>query len=60
MNTKPLSMSTGDIIQKLLDKYIKQYGYVPTQEELMSLYSQGELQLTDKEENILASIKGGL
>lgn len=53
-------MSTGDIIQKLLDKYIKQYGYVPTQEELMSLYSQGELQLTDKEENILASIKGGL
>ena len=54
------TMSTGDIIQKLLDKYIKQYGYVPTQEELMSLYSQGELQLTDKEENILASIKGGL
>jgi len=34
-------------------KYLKAYGYLPSDNELLSLYQGGDLILTDKEENDL-------
>jgi len=37
----------------IIEKYEKKYGYMPTIKELYNLYIQGELRLTDHEENTL-------
>jgi hypothetical protein len=34
-------------------QYYKVYGYMPTDKEILNLYSQGVLSLTDKQENEL-------
>lgn len=41
------------IMQQLLDRYEKHYGYKATPQELWTLYSQGELQLNDTDTNTL-------
>jgi hypothetical protein len=41
------------VIKNLIKKYEKEYGYKPSKEELNTLYTNGELSLTDKEENEL-------
>lgn len=46
----PLKEKTIEAIKK---KYLKTYGYSPTDEEIFALYSQGALLLTDKQENEL-------
>jgi hypothetical protein len=38
-------------LNKLAKDYQKKYGYMPTDYELLSLYQQGYLTLTDKQEN---------
>lgn len=40
-------------MKKLINDYQKKYGYTPTIWELHILYTQGELILTDKQENKL-------
>jgi len=40
-------------MKKFIENYIKKFGYKPTIFELFSLYTQGVLILTDKEENSL-------
>ncbi len=42
-------------MQKLIATYEKQYGYKPSVQELYSLYTQGELMLTDEQEDELLS-----
>lgn len=42
-------------MQKLIATYEKQYGYKPSVQELYSLYTQGELTLTDEQEDELLS-----
>lgn len=42
-------------MQKLIATYEKQYGYKPSVQELYSLYAQGELILTDEQEDELLS-----
>jgi len=41
---------------KFIKKYQKKYGYKPSMPELYSLYTQGELILTDIEEDILLKL----
>lgn len=40
-------------MRKIIKDYQKKYGYTPSAWELHSLYTQGELILTDKQENEL-------
>ena len=40
-------------MKTIIEKYEKKYGYMPTIKELYNLYTQGELRLTDDEENTL-------
>lgn len=40
-------------MQNLLIKYENEYGYTPSLSELYDLYTQGELSLTNDEENAL-------
>jgi len=42
-------------MQKLIATYEKQFGYKPSVQELYSLYTQGELTLTDEQEDELLS-----
>jgi hypothetical protein len=35
------------------ENYLKIYGYIPTDSEILDLYFSGELSLTDKQENEL-------
>jgi hypothetical protein len=41
------------IISTFKEKYFKTYNYLPTTIELYKLYTDGELNLTDEEENSL-------
>jgi hypothetical protein len=41
------------IMKQIISRYIKKFGYTPTIYELHSLYTQGLLSLSNKEENIL-------
>jgi len=38
-------------MQDIKKKYLKIYGYIPTDKEILNLYFQGELCLSDKQEN---------
>ena len=38
-------------METLIKKLTKQFGYTPSNNEIISLYYQGSLYLTDKEEN---------
>ena len=38
-------------MQDIKKEYLKKYGYTPTDNEIYILYSNGELRLTDKQEN---------
>lgn len=38
-------------MQQIKNNYLKVYGYMPTDNEVLSLYLSGSLLLTDKEEN---------
>ena len=49
-------MNVAKVISNLVDRLIKEWGYVPTQEEIMQAYTDGELMLSDNEEDILASM----
>lgn len=49
-------MNVAKVISDLVDRLIKEWGYVPTQEEIMQAYTDGELMLSDNEEDILASM----
>ncbi len=49
-------MNKAAVIDGLLNKFINQYGYIPTKSDLISLYKQGELTLTNKEENIILEV----
>ena len=49
-------MNVAKVISDLVDRLIKEWGYVPTQEEIMQAYIDGELMLSDNEEDILASM----
>jgi len=40
-------------MKQIISRYIKKFGYTPTIYELHSLYTQGLLSLSNKEENIL-------
>jgi hypothetical protein len=40
-------------MKSIRKKYLKSYGYEPTDNELLTLYQGGDLILTDKEENDL-------
>lgn len=40
-------------MQSIINKYEKQWGYKPTTEEIYNAFSDGELILTDAEENAL-------
>jgi len=40
-------------MQKIKANYFKKYGYTPSDNEILNLYTQGELTLTDKQENEL-------
>jgi len=40
-------------MNNLISKYEKKFGYKPTIGELYGLYTQGVLELTDEEENLL-------
>ena len=40
-------------MKEIIKKYIKKFGYKPTSFELYSLYKEGQLSLSDSEENIL-------
>ncbi len=47
-------------MNNLLARYKKYYGYNPTIQELYSLYTQGELQLSDSDENALLKAMEGV
>ena len=38
-------------MQQIKNNYLKFYGYTPTDTEVLSLYLNGSLSLTDKQEN---------
>jgi hypothetical protein len=38
-------------MQQIKNNYLKVYGYTPTDTEVLSLYLNGSLSLTDKQEN---------
>lgn len=38
-------------MQKIRQFYFKNYGYTPTDKEILNFYFNGELKLTDKQEN---------
>lgn len=40
-------------MKQIISRYIKKFGYTPSIYELHSLYNQGLLSLSDKQENIL-------
>lgn len=40
-------------MKTIIEKFKRQYGYEPSMKELHSLYTQGELSLTDSEEDSL-------
>ena len=40
-------------MKTLIKKFKKQFGYTPTNNEIISLYYQGALILTDKEEDAI-------
>ena len=56
MKERGYSMNVAKVISNLVDRLIKEWGYVPTQEEIMQAYTDGELMLSDNEEDILASM----
>jgi len=41
------------VIEIFKNKYAENYGYIPTDAEIVSLYYKGELSLTDEEENAI-------
>lgn len=43
-------------MKALIKKFKKKYGYVPTNNEILSLYYQGIFSLTDKQENEILKI----
>lgn len=38
-------------MQTIKKDFLKNYGYIPTDNEILNLYTQGNLLLTDKQEN---------
>lgn len=40
-------------MRNIKKQYLKVYGYLPTDKEVLSLYYQGAILLTDKQENKL-------
>lgn len=40
-------------MEKFKKDYEKNHGYIPTDDELLSLYRSGQLLLTDKEEDMI-------
>lgn len=40
-------------MDKILNRYENEYGYVPSISELYDMYTQGELSLNDTDENTL-------
>jgi hypothetical protein len=40
-------------MQEIRNNHLKMYGYIPTDSEILSLYRQGELMLTNNEEDDL-------
>ena len=50
--------SVSGVVKKLMEKYEKKYGYKPSKDELHSLYTSGQLSLTDREENELIKYFG--
>ncbi len=38
-------------MEAIKKQYSKKYGYMPTDQDILSLYLQGDLALTDKQEN---------
>lgn len=38
-------------MENIKKQYCKIYGYMPTDQDILSLYMQGDLKLTDKQEN---------
>ena len=49
-------MNVRQVISDLVDKIQEDWGYVPTQEEIMQAYTDGNLVLTDAEEDVLAGM----
>ena len=45
-------------IEAIVDKWISDYGYVPTMEELIQAYTSGEMVLNDIQEDALAQLLG--
>ena len=43
-------------MEELKQEYYKVWGYIPTTQELLDMYQTGELLLTDKQEDLLASL----
>ena len=40
-------------MKSIIKKFVKKFGYTPTMYELYNLYTEGSLNLSDNEENIL-------
>jgi hypothetical protein len=38
-------------MQTIKNSYLKKYGYIPTDEEILNLFLSGQLSLTDRQEN---------
>ena len=49
-------MTRRQEIEQIVDNWIEQYGYVPTIEELKIAYTNGELILTDVQEDAMATL----
>ena len=49
-------MTRRQEIEQIVDNWIEQYGYVPTIEELKTAYTDGNLTLTDVQEDALAQL----
>lgn len=43
-------------MEELMQNYEKQYGYRPGTGELLGMYTSGELEVTDEQEDILAAM----
>lgn len=48
---KKLQTSKPKTMESIKKQYSKIYGYMPTDQDILSLYMQGDLKLTDKQEN---------
>ena len=49
-------MNVAKVISDLVDRLVKEWGYVPTQDEILQQYTDGMLTLSDEEEDILAGM----